>query len=243
MGNLRTAILLCLSAGLISAASLSAIAEPAKTSLCRQDAMIVFDASGSMSGMLRTGVRESRITRVRQALQEVLPQIEIYRNLGLIVYGSGQADSCSSIDIRFTPAPNSAARIIAEVDALVPSGGTPLTRAVQLAADVLKFREREGTIVLFTDGEETCGGATCSLARRLRLESRGLKVHVIDYTIRDPFGQRGHFKSHCLVNETGGIYVPVETKEELVAAFRKTLGCSLVTLLSPDGTTSDSVKR
>lgn len=197
---------------------------------CRQDAMIVFDASGSMAGMLRTGVRNSRIDQVREALQDVLPQIESYRNLGLIVYGPGEAtNSCRNIDLRFTPVPFAAARIIADVNALVPSGDTPLTRSVEKAADVLNFRDREGVIVLFTDGEETCGGKTCALARRLRSEAHDLTIHVVDYTIRDPYGNRSRFKSRCLVNETNGIYVPVETKEELIAAFRKTLGCPLLT--------------
>jgi Ca-activated chloride channel homolog len=207
----------------------SGVARSDELGRCQQDAMIIFDASGSMSGMLRTGVRESRIDRVRDALRDVLPQIEETRNLGLIVYGPGErSNSCRNVDLRFSPRPNAAARIINEVNALVPSGDTPLTDAVRSAAEVLNFRDRDGVIVLFTDGEETCGGQTCRLARWLRTEAANLTVHVVDYTIRDPYGNRKGFKSHCLVNETGGIYVPAQTKAELIAAFRKTLGCPML---------------
>ena len=201
---------------------------------CQRDAMIIFDASGSMSGMFRTGVRESRIDHVRQATEEVLPQIEPARNLGLIVYGPGQEENmCRNIDLRFRPQASAARRIIEDVNALVPSGDTPLTEAVRLAADVLKYKEREGVIVLFTDGEETCGGETCKFARELRRDARALTVHVVDYTIRDPFGNRKGFSSHCPANETGGLYTAVQTKAELVAAFRKSLGCPLLTQCHP----------
>ena len=202
---------------------------------CTDDAMIVFDASGSMSGMLRTGVRESRIDRVRKALEIVLPQVERYRNLGLIVYGpeigppTQPETQCSNIEVRFPPRPNAAQRIIADVNDLVPSGVTPLTDAIALAADQLWFRDKPATVVLFTDGQETCGGAPCRTVRRLLAQAHGLRIHVINYAIRDPYGIRRPFGARCIADETGGVYVPVETLQELVAAFRKVLGCPVLT--------------
>lgn len=203
---------------------------------CTDDAMIVFDASGSMSGMLRTGVRQSRIDRVREALEIVLPQVESHRNLGLIVYGPEtrtdvqESEQCSNINLRFTPIPNAAGRIIAEVNALVPSGVTPLTDAIAMAAEQLAYRDKPAVVVLFTDGQETCGGQPCQAVRELVQQAAGLTVHVINYAIEDPYGIRKPFGSTCIAEETGGIYVPVETLEELVAAFRKALGCPLLTM-------------
>ncbi len=224
-------LLLALLAGLFG--PVSALADTAPK--CTDDAMIVFDASGSMSGMLRTGVRESRIDRVRNALEMVLPQVERHRKLGLIVYGPEvgaptQANpQCSNIEVRFAPQPNAAQRIIKDVNELVPSGVTPLTDAIALAAEQLRFRDEPATVVLFTDGQETCGGAPCQTVRSLFSLARGLRVHVINYAIRDPYGIRKPFGARCIADETGGIYVPVETLDELVAAFRKILGCPLLT--------------
>ena len=212
-------------------------AEQRRKPECTDDAMIVFDASGSMSGMLRTGVRESRIDRVRKALEIVLPEIERLRNLGLIVYGPEigaemqTRPQCSNIDLRFSPQPQAADRIIGEVNELVPAGVTPLTEAVTLAAEALGYQQRPATVVLFTDGQETCGGSPCSRVRELADEAAGLRIHVINYAIRDPYGIRKPFGATCIATETGGFYVPVETLEELVAAFRKVLGCPLLTEL------------
>ena len=57
-------------------------------------------------------------------------------------------------------------RIIEEVNRLQPSGDTALTDAVQIAAEVLDYKSSPATIVLVTDGKETCGGMPCALGRR-----------------------------------------------------------------------------
>lgn len=110
--------------------------------------MIVFDASGSMTGM---GFGENTVTRiqqVRRALATVLPAVAPVRNLGLVVFGPGARSQCHNIDLRLPPGPNSARRIMGEVNTLQPYGQTPLTSAVAAAADALDFRDRPAVIVL-----------------------------------------------------------------------------------------------
>jgi len=62
-----------------------------------------------------------------------------------------------------------------EVNGVVPGGQTPLTAAVRGAAEELRFRDKPAVVVLLTDGEETCGGDPCRLARQLRAEAYGIK--------------------------------------------------------------------
>jgi len=47
--------------------------------------------------------------------------------------------------VHFEPTPNAAERIMREVDALTPAGRTPLTSAVEEAADVLDYRNKPGS--------------------------------------------------------------------------------------------------
>jgi Ca-activated chloride channel family protein len=54
---------------------------------------------------------------------------------------------------------------MAAIDALRPSGRTPLTGAVAQAGEALDFRHRPGLIVVLTDGEETCW-ACLTICRR-----------------------------------------------------------------------------
>lgn len=208
------------------------------TNACNSDAMIVFDGSGSMSEMGFNLLDEPRIFGARRAIRDTVPKISLTRDLGLIIYGPGSGDGCSNVDLRFAPVADAAGRIIADVDALVPAGNTPLTDSVRLAARVLDYRTRPGVVVLITDGKETCGGAPCQLAAELSREGIDLTVHVIGFQVRgDHFSYpnqasedyvRGRTVARCLADLTGGEYFSTETVDELVEALRVALGCPSV---------------
>lgn len=207
------------------------------TENCAADAMIVFDGSGSMAE-IGFEAAPPRIRDARTALRRALPQVEAFRNLGLLVYGPGQLDGCSNIDLRFAPTPRAAETIIDAVDALQPGGMTPLSASVAKAAEVLAYRSNPATIVLVTDGNETCGGTPCQLGRELMAQAADLTVHVIGFRARfDFFGwdnpeqssyTGGDTVAKCLSDQTGGTYVSAETVDELVAALNDTLGCALI---------------
>lgn len=205
---------------------------------CTEDAMIVFDGSGSMAETGFNQLDEPRIFGARRAVAEVIPEIAARRDLGLIVYGPNGADTCAGLDLRFRPMANAAPRIISDVNRVTPDGDTALTEAVRIAAEVLEHDKRPGTILLVTDGKETCGGMPCALAGDLLAESVDLTIHVIGFQVRGEFfawGSQGasdynqaEAVSRCLADRTGGIYVRAETVDELIDGFRKTLGCRIL---------------
>ncbi|WP_431557219.1 vWA domain-containing protein [Methyloceanibacter sp.] len=202
---------------------------------CTEDAMLVFDASGSMSGNgwgygSENPTAVSRIDKVRQALAKILPRVTRMRRVGLITYGPGPYQQCNvQLDLR--PVAGAAERILEAVNALTPAGKTPLSAAVAQAANVLDYRARPGVIVVLTDGEETCGGAPCNLGKELRQNALRLTVHVIGLRVRGItwMGEQAVVETRCLAEETGGLYSTVETEDELIDALEKTLGCPMVT--------------
>lgn len=208
------------------------------TDSCTEDAMIVFDGSGSMAEMGFNLINEPRIIEARRAVEQAIPEIAVNRRLGLIIYGPGGADECSGLDLRFAPKPDAASQIIDDVYALTPEGSTALTEAVRIAAETLDYKAKPGSIVLVTDGKETCGGTPCQLAADLARDAAGLTVHVIGYKVRgDYFAYpnqsasdylNSETVSRCLADQTGGTYVSAETVDELIEAFRETLGCKFL---------------
>ena len=83
-------------------------AEEDKAAPCRDDAMIVFDASGSMSGNQTLGIPNSqaRIDEVRSALAQVLPSVTRLRKVGLISFGPGPWNQCNvQLNLKPTPMP------------------------------------------------------------------------------------------------------------------------------------------
>ena len=201
---------------------------------CTEDAMIVFDASGSMAGNTVQGLFSdvTRIDEVRKALAQVLPTATKFRKVGLITYGPGPYGQCN-VSLDFRPMPNAAAPIMSVVNGLNPAGKTPLVEAVKLSAAVLHEQTARGVVVLLTDGEETCGGAPCDLGKALKEANDQLTVHVIGYQLRgfSWTGAQSILDVKCLAEEAGGLYITANNRQELVDAFEKTLGCPMMSAL------------
>lgn len=197
--------------------------------------MIVFDASGSMAGNTVQGLFSdvTRIDEVRKALAQVLPGVTKIRKVGLVSYGPGPYGQCN-VALDFRPMPNAAAPIMSAVNALNPAGKTPLVKAVEMAAEVLDYKSSQGVVVLVTDGEETCGGAPCSLGKLIKANGR-LTVHVVGYQLK-AFrwtGAQSFLDVKCLAEETGGLYITAENRQDLVQAFERTLGCPMLSAADP----------
>ena len=200
---------------------------------CADDAMLVFDASGSMAATDFPEGAPSRMDRVRQALVKVLPAASQTRRLGLMVYGPGpNFNTCNNVDLRLPPTSNAGKRIMHEVERLRPAGRTPLTSSVKQAAEILQHEHRPAVVVVLTDGQDTCGGDACRLARQLKTLQPAITVHVIGYRLLPMSGAAAlPFVERCLADETGGIYATAETTEQLAAVLSETLGCPAVTSL------------
>jgi Ca-activated chloride channel family protein len=219
----------CLCALLVLGAESALAADDVR---CLDDAMLVFDASGSMAGTDMNALKP-HIAKVREALAAVLPAVAPRRDLGLMVYGPGAGPKCSNIELRLKPGPNSAETLMGEINGVVPAGQTPLTAAVKDAAEVLHFREKPSVVVLLTDGEETCGGDPCQLARQLRAEASALTIHVIGFKVVGSTWLSPEGGSSCMAAETGGLSITAKNKDELIAALQKTLTCPLFSEAPP----------
>jgi Ca-activated chloride channel homolog len=182
----------------------------------------------------------SRIEKVRNALAKVLPIVTRHRRVGLVTYGPtrtpGLFNQCDNIELDLPPTPNAAAQIMASVESLVPAGGTPLTRAVEQAAEMLDFKSEPGVIVLLTDGEDTCGGSPCEVGKQLHAAAAQLTIHVIGLRVKGLSwtGESNIVETQCLAEQNGGLYLTPETTDDLIDALEMTLGCPKMSRLMED---------
>jgi len=200
--------------------------------------MIVFDASGSMAGNVGQGIGTTipRIEEVRGALAMVLPAATRSRRVGLISYGPGPYQQCN-VKLNLQPTANAADLIMKEVNAIDPAGKTPLTAAVRNAAEVLDYRHKPGVVVVVTDGEETCGGSPCDLGKELHATAANLTVHIVGYRLKGISwtGEQSILDAKCLAEQNGGLYIGAESKQELIEALEKTLGCPMLSMRDLSG--------
>jgi Ca-activated chloride channel homolog len=222
---------------LLAGQAAAGAADDKEQSPCNEDAMLVFDASGSMAGNLNQGIATTipRINEVREALAEVLPSITRFRRVGLITYGPGPYQQCN-VQLALKPTPDAAGLIMQEVNVLSPSGKTPLSAAVEQAAEVLDYRNKPGLIVVLTDGEETCGGLPCELGKELHAGATQLTVHVIGFRMKDFSwtGEQSILDVKCLAEQNGGLYISADAKQDLIDALEKTLGCPMLSQRTDD---------
>ncbi len=186
--------------------------------------MIVFDASGSM-GLYRDG--RPKFDIARDAAASVLPDVTGYRPTGLVTYSGEGGPACKDVVLRLRPAVASASRILAELARLRPNGATPLSDAVDLAADTLLRLKAPGMIVLVTDGLENCGQDACRLAERLKRQGNDLRIHVITFFLHG----KAIESVRCLADATGGSYASTASLETLRDALRAVLSCNRLSRL------------
>ncbi|OJF98739.1 vWA domain-containing protein [Pararhizobium antarcticum] len=178
--------------------------------------IVVLDASGSMWGQIDG---RSKIEIARETLGTVLQSVPKETELGLMVYGHRDKGSCSDIELVVPAAAGSEKEIADFVNTITPRGKTPLTQAVREAAEALKYTEEKATVVLVTDGLETCEADPCALARELESKGVDFTTHVVGFGLTAEEGKQ----VACLAEGTGGQYFQASDAGQLVAALAATV--------------------
>ena len=97
-----------------------------------------------------------------------------------------------------------------------PRGRTPLSDAVIQAAEQLRYTENPATVILVSDGRETCNADPCAVG--LALEEAGIDftAHVIGFDVSE---QEDRAQLQCLAENTGGQFLTASNAAELADAL------------------------
>ena len=182
----------------------------------RQNTILVLDASGSMWGQI-DGV--NKITIAREVVADILAEFPADQNLGFVAFGHRERGQCSDIQTLVPPAPGSADQIIGIVEALNPRGMTPMTDAVIAAAQALRHTEQAATVILVSDGIETCNPDPCAAARALEAAGVDFTAHVIGFDVSGE--AEALMQMQCIAEETGGRFLTADNAQELSHALRE----------------------
>ncbi|MCG8506548.1 MAG: VWA domain-containing protein [Sphingomonadales bacterium] len=181
-----------------------------------EDAILVLDASGSMWGRLEG---EEKIVVARRVINELLGDLPADRRLGLVAYGHNRKGDCGDIE-ELAAVGTARADISAAMAKLNPKGKTPLSASVKFAAEKLRYTENKATVILVSDGEETCDVDPCALGTELEQLGVDFTTHVIGFDI----GQEQHrTQLQCLAENTGGRYLSASNAAELASALEETV--------------------
>jgi hypothetical protein len=145
---------------------------------------LILDASGSM---LQRMQGERRIEVARRGLVEAVTRhIAPGTPVALRVFGHRQANACrTDLEIPLAPLnPAAARRAIERIEAR-NLARTPIADSLAKVETDLAKAAGTRTIVLVTDGEETCGGDTEAVIRKMQEKGIDFRLNIIGFALTD----------------------------------------------------------
>ena len=176
-------------------------------------AVIIFDASGSMWGQING---KAKIEIARDALKNVIKDWNPDVELGLTVYGHRKKGDCNDIETVIPVGKVDKNNVIRTVMAIKPKGKTPISRSLRKVADEIKYTEEKATIILISDGKETCDPDPCGTAKELEKEGIDFVTHVIGFNV----DKKTDKQLECIAHATGGEYFSAKNAAALNEAMK-----------------------
>lgn len=196
------------------------LSAPARAQQNAADAILILDASGSMWGQVDG---RPKIEAARKAVDTILSRWRSGDRLGLMAYGHRSKGECRDIELIAPVGTVDAEAIRKSVGALNPRGKTPIAASLREAARILKHTETKATVILVSDGIETCDPDPCAVAAELRKAGVGFTAHVVGFDITDPLART---QLECIARSTGGVYLDARNAAGLETAMTKVAAAS-----------------
>jgi len=179
----------------------------------KPQAVIIFDASGSMWGQIDG---KAKITIAKDALNSVVKEWSPDVELGLTAYGHRKKGDCNDIEALVPVGKVDKNKIISLVKKIQPKGKTPIARSLRKVAEELKFTEEKATIILISDGKESCDANPCDVAKELEKKGIDFVTHVVGFNV----DKKTDKELECIAKATGGEYFSAKNATALNAAMK-----------------------
>jgi len=192
----------------------SAIERPKKAS---KNLEIILDVSGSMKTPLG---KKTRWTTALDVLKDVVATVPDDFNVGLRVYAHRQPArlkeaTCVDTELLVPIRKIDRARLQSSVARLQPRGETPLIYSILKAPDDLKA-VGGGSVVVITDGEDTCDGDPVAAAAQLKSSGVDVTLNIVGFTLKD---KKAQDQLTTLARSMGGEYYGAQSGQALARAL------------------------
>lgn len=178
---------------------------------------IVLDVSGSMKTALGESTRWDTALAV---LKDVVGTLPDDLNVALRVYGhrypSKSAQTCADTELVVPLTKLDRGRILQTASSFHPRGETPLIRSVTETIGDLK-RAGGGSVILITDGEESCHGDPKAAAARIKASGVKVSLNIVGFTLT---GKTVEAQLGALAGSTGGRYYSAQDGAQLSRALK-----------------------
>lgn len=186
--------------------------------------LLIMDSSGSMNSRGDNG--ERLIDLAKGSLRAVVENLPDEKHVGLRVYGhrysnTDEENGCQDTELIHPVEALDRPGLLESIDGYDAQGFTPIGLSLSEGAKDLP-PEGKRSIILVSDGQETCDSDPCQAAEDLAEEGIDVVVHtvgfVLDLAAPDEADQ-ARDELACIADATGGSFVDVEDTEDLADAI------------------------
>ncbi|MHC2146632.1 VWA domain-containing protein [Pseudomonas sp. 210_17 TE3656] len=135
--------------------------------------------------------RISRMDVAKSSLSTVIQNLDKGIDMRLVTF-----DGCRAPRDHGVFDPTRRSDLITRINQLQPQGGTALGISLEAAASQMNGRDRDGVIIMFVDGSDSCGQSVCAVSRRIAEQQPRLRINIVNISASTG--------SNCAAENTGG---------------------------------------
>lgn len=166
------------------------------------EVVLIVDGSGSMN---ETFHDSTKIGMARRSIANLANSLPPPVSIGLIDF-----NGCSNVVRHDFYDAGRRGELIRKVQGLSPSGGTPLARSIERAGNVVSSIA-PATIIVVSDGEDTCSGDPCAAARSVKAHKPNVTINVVDIS-----NGSGGQVLQCIAGATGGRVLSPQSGADMI---------------------------
>jgi hypothetical protein len=218
--------------------------------------LILIDCSQSMKEGITGGMldfmglssgAEPKMEAAKRVLEKTLARIPGDVNVGLRVFGqrfdNDPVGDCNQTALLVPLGTHNRKSITDSVRNLHPYGLTPLAYALQQAEGDLRGSAGTKTMILISDGVDTCGGDPCAYIRRLSEHGIKIKIDIVGLGLKGD--REAKSELDCIARNSGGKFYDANTAAELVdslnVSVKQAISGKVITRMAQPTSTSPPV--
>lgn len=177
----------------------------------------IFDASGSMWGKIGDN---AKIDIAVSVIKESVGKLPDEQRVGLVAYGHRTKDDCKDVEFLVDAENGKKESVISSLEKIKPSGMTPLSFSASQVIEYLKSTKKKATIILVTDGMESCGGNICDVVKAAKGEGIDFRLHIIGFGLKQDETEQ----LRCAALEGNGNYFDAADAAQLAKVLDEATG-------------------
>jgi Ca-activated chloride channel family protein len=106
------------------------------------------------------------------------------QQIGLVAYGHRNKGDCRDVEFLVHLDNTEKEQVVQSLDKIKPLGKTPLAYSALQVIDQLRATGSRATIILITDGIESCDGDLCAVIKAAREEGLDFRLHIVGFGLK-----------------------------------------------------------